>query len=77
MFPAEQFPQPVNPTQTESPGADAVDAAIAQWGSGPTRLLQVLREVQERCNYLPAPALETVASRLGLPLSQVRLMGRL
>jgi len=72
MFPAEQFPQPVNPTQTKSPGADAVDAAIAQWGSGPTRLLQVLREVQERCNYLPAPALETVASRLGLPLSQVR-----
>ena len=38
----------------------------------PTRLLQVLREVQEHDNYLPEPALEQVARRRALPLSQVR-----
>ncbi|MEY2920874.1 MAG: hypothetical protein RL261_2179 [Pseudomonadota bacterium] len=66
-------PQKVNQPQTELADIDeVVDAAIAQWGNRPTRLLQVLREVQEHCNYLPQPALERVAQRLGLPLSQVR-----
>ena len=63
----------VNLPPTEPAGIDpVVAAAIAQWGDGPTRLLQVLREVQEHYNYLPEPALERVAQRLGLPLSQVR-----
>ncbi len=58
----------MNPPQTELAGIDeVVDAAIAHWGDRPTRLLQVLREVQEHCNYLPEPALERVAQRLGLP----------
>lgn len=36
--------------------AACVDAAVAQWGSDSTRLLQVLRQVQERYNHLPADA---------------------
>jgi [NiFe] hydrogenase diaphorase moiety large subunit len=52
--------------------AALVDDAIAPWGAQPTRLVQVLREIQERCNHLPAPALQLVAQRLGLPLAQVR-----
>jgi [NiFe] hydrogenase diaphorase moiety large subunit len=51
---------------------DTVDAAVAYWGSDSTRLLQVLREVQERHNYVPAAALEHAAQRLQLPISQVR-----
>jgi [NiFe] hydrogenase diaphorase moiety large subunit len=52
--------------------ADCVDAAIDQWGAEPTRLLQVLRAVQERYNHLPPAALERAAERLGLPIARVR-----
>jgi [NiFe] hydrogenase diaphorase moiety large subunit len=49
-----------------------VDAAVARWGAEPTSLLQVLREVQERYNHLPAVALERVAERLRTPIARVR-----
>lgn len=49
-----------------------VDEAVRHWGNGQTRLLQVLREVQERCNFLPPAALERVAERLQLPIARVR-----
>ncbi|HWJ04613.1 MAG TPA: NADH-ubiquinone oxidoreductase-F iron-sulfur binding region domain-containing protein [Steroidobacteraceae bacterium] len=52
--------------------ADCVDAAVAYWGSDSTRLLQVLREVQERYNHVPPAALEHAARRLQLPISRVR-----
>jgi len=52
--------------------ADCVDAAVAYWGSDSTRLLQVLREVQERYNHVPPAALEHVARRLCVPISRVR-----
>lgn len=51
---------------------DCVDDAVAYWGSDSTRLLQVLREVQERYNHVPPAALEHAARRLQLPISRVR-----
>jgi [NiFe] hydrogenase diaphorase moiety large subunit len=45
---------------------------VARWRREPTRLLQVLREIQEACNYIPPPALARVAQALQVPLSRVR-----
>ena len=49
-----------------------VDDAIAAWGGAPTCVLQVLREVQERYNFVPPAAIERVASRLELSIARVR-----
>lgn len=49
-----------------------VAEALERWGNDPTHLVQVLREVQEHCGWLPPAALTTVARRLKLPLAAVR-----
>ncbi len=49
-----------------------VDAAVEHWGSRPTSLLQVLREVQDACGWLPPAALSSIAERLSVPLAGVR-----
>lgn len=46
--------------------------ALERWGNDPTHLVQVLREVQEHCGWLPPAALTTVARQLKLPLAAVR-----
>jgi [NiFe] hydrogenase diaphorase moiety large subunit len=59
--------------QPDLTGLEAcVDAAIAEWGEQPTQLVQVLREIQERYNFLPETALERVSQRLGVPLARAR-----
>ena len=59
--------------QPEPYGVEAcVDAAVATWGHDSTRLLQVLREVQERYNHVPPAAMESIALRLGLPIARIR-----
>ena len=45
---------------------------MARWGSAPTRLLQVLRETQEQLGFLPPPALERIAERLGVSIATAR-----
>ncbi len=45
---------------------------MTRWGSDPTHLLQVLREVQESCGWLSQEALASIARQLGLPLAAVR-----
>ncbi|HEX9207204.1 MAG TPA: NAD(P)H-dependent oxidoreductase subunit E [Steroidobacteraceae bacterium] len=63
----------MNDTQIEPADVAAcVDSAVARWGNGSTQLLQVLREVQERFNYVPPSAMERVAACLGLPIARVR-----
>ncbi|HEX6571865.1 MAG TPA: NADH-ubiquinone oxidoreductase-F iron-sulfur binding region domain-containing protein [Steroidobacteraceae bacterium] len=63
----------MNETRMGVSGIDAcVDAAVERWGSAPTQLLQVLREVQERYRWLPPAALDHAARRLGLPIARVR-----
>ena len=49
-----------------------VRETVARWNRDPTRLLQVLREVQQACGWLPPAALAQVARQLGLPLARVR-----
>ena len=49
-----------------------VGVVVARWNRDPTRLLQVLREVQEACGWLPPAALAQVARQLDLPLARVR-----
>ncbi len=57
----------------QAPDVDTlVRASVARWRHEPTRLLQVLREVQEACNYIPPPALTLIAHLLRLPLSRVK-----
>ena len=59
---------PSDPADIES----CVDAAVERWGSEATQLLQVLREVQERYNYVPPAAMDRAAYRLGLSVARVR-----
>jgi [NiFe] hydrogenase diaphorase moiety large subunit len=49
-----------------------VAEALERWNSDQTHLLQVLREVQERCGWLAPEALTSIARQLGLPLAAVR-----
>ena len=51
---------------------DCVDAALRRRGREPHRLLQLLVDIQAALNFLPASALERLASALDLPLAHVR-----
>jgi [NiFe] hydrogenase diaphorase moiety large subunit len=48
-----------------------VGRIASRWAHDPARLLQVLREVQEDCGYVPPRALMLVARDLRLPYSRV------
>ena len=50
----------------------AVEDALRTWGREPTRLLQVLRQVQEPLGFLPPAALERIAAELNVPIARVR-----
>ena len=57
----------------QAPDVEAlVRKSIARWRNDPTRLLQVLREIQESLNHVPPQALSLVARLLRLPLSRVK-----
>jgi [NiFe] hydrogenase diaphorase moiety large subunit len=45
---------------------------VARWRHDPARLLQILREVQETCGYVPPRAQAQIARSLRIPLSRVR-----
>ncbi|HET7202442.1 MAG TPA: NADH-ubiquinone oxidoreductase-F iron-sulfur binding region domain-containing protein [Steroidobacteraceae bacterium] len=63
----------MNDRDRDVSGTEAcVDAAVQRWGSQPTRLVQVLREIQEHYNWLPPAALDRTAQRLALPIARVR-----
>jgi [NiFe] hydrogenase diaphorase moiety large subunit len=53
------------------PGQLVADVLV-RWGTTPLNLVQVLREVQEGCGWLPPDALAEIAQRLGLTLAAVR-----
>ncbi len=48
-----------------------VDEIINEYEGDDSWLVMILQDVQEEYNYLPAPALERVAAKLGIPLSRV------
>jgi [NiFe] hydrogenase diaphorase moiety large subunit len=59
------------PAAAGEPG-QLVAAVLGRWGTSPLNLLQVLREVQEACGWLPPEALSDIAQRLELTLAAVR-----
>ena len=48
-----------------------VDDILRRYEGNPGALIAILQDLQSRYRYLPRPALEVVASRRGVPLSQV------
>jgi [NiFe] hydrogenase diaphorase moiety large subunit len=60
------------PAFDDSTLEEVVRRAIDTWGSEPTQLLQVLREVQETLGFLPSPALARIARALAVPIARVR-----
>ncbi len=48
-----------------------VDRIIDSYDGEPASLVMILQDVQDACNYLPAPALKHVAGAMGVPLSRV------
>ena len=63
-------PEPAEIAAPDHEGA--VRRVVARWRHDPTRLVQVLREVQEACGDLAPEALASVARALRLPLARVR-----
>jgi [NiFe] hydrogenase diaphorase moiety large subunit len=51
--------------------AEAAAAAMARHRHDPHELLQVLREVQEGCGWIPPEAIDCIQSRLSLPRSKI------
>lgn len=51
--------------------AEALDAILAEYATGPGALMPVLQAAQRAYGYLPAPVLEAIAEALELPLADV------
>jgi [NiFe] hydrogenase diaphorase moiety large subunit len=48
-----------------------IDEVLNRFRRDPTRLVQILREVQQFLGYLPAPAITRIAAAVGLPRARV------
>jgi len=61
------------PMTVEAPPLDLtpVDAVLEKYGGDASWLVMILQDVQTAYNWLPRPALERVAQRLGVSLSRV------
>jgi NADH-quinone oxidoreductase subunit E len=51
-----------------------VDTIIERHGADSTALLAIMQDVQEELRYLPRPAMERVADKLGIPITRVYQM---
>jgi [NiFe] hydrogenase diaphorase moiety large subunit len=51
--------------------AQSAAAAMARHRHDPRELVQVLREVQEECGWIPPEAIDCIQARLGLPRSKI------
>jgi len=49
----------------------SVRRSVARWGHDPHNVLQVLREVQEECGFIPPPAIALIARLLRLSYARV------
>ncbi len=60
------------PLASMAPGAaEAAAAAMARHRHDPLELLQVLREVQEACGWIPPEAIDCIEARLALPRAKI------
>ncbi|MEW5920029.1 MAG: NADH-quinone oxidoreductase subunit NuoE [Bacillota bacterium] len=50
---------------------ETINAVLAEHGARRENLIPLLQEVQERLGYLPKPAMEEIASALGVPAVEV------
>ncbi|MGE5492887.1 MAG: NAD(P)H-dependent oxidoreductase subunit E, partial [Actinomycetota bacterium] len=51
--------------------AGIVDRVVARWRRDPTCMVQILREVQEQCDWLPPYAIDRLQSVLGVPRTKI------
>ncbi|HZX31201.1 MAG TPA: NAD(P)H-dependent oxidoreductase subunit E [Rhodocyclaceae bacterium] len=51
--------------------ADIVDRVVARWRRDPTCMVQILREIQEQCDWLPPEAIDRLQSVLGVPRTKI------
>ena len=56
-----------------SPGAvaEAVAATVARYGANPSYILQMLREIQEACDWISPEAIDRLQRSLGLPRTKI------
>jgi len=48
-----------------------IDAIVERHGAGPSSLITILHEVQEKVGYLPEEVLDHVAEKMGVPVADV------
>lgn len=51
--------------------AGIVDRIVARWRRDPTCMVQILREVQEACDWLPSEAIDRLQAALGVPRTKI------
>jgi [NiFe] hydrogenase diaphorase moiety large subunit len=51
--------------------AGIVDRVVARWRRDPTCMVQILREVQEACDWLPPEAIDRMQEVLGVPRTKI------
>ncbi|HJW26113.1 MAG TPA: NAD(P)H-dependent oxidoreductase subunit E [Rhodocyclaceae bacterium] len=51
--------------------AGIVDRVVARWRRDPTCMVQILREVQEACDWLPPEAIDRLQAVLGVPRTKI------
>lgn len=51
--------------------AGIVDRVVARWRRDPTCMVQILREVQEQCDWLPPEAIDRLQAVLGVPRTKI------
>jgi len=56
---------------TSDPVADAVSAALARYRGNPHYILQMLREIQEACDWIPPEAIDRLQVELRLPRTKI------
>jgi len=56
---------------TEDSVADAVSATVARYGGNPHYVLQMLREIQESCDWISPEAIDRLQSALCLPRTKI------
>ena len=58
-------------TDLETDLEPRVRRVVSRWSHDPTGLVQILREVQEACDWIPPEAIDRLQSLLGVPRTKI------
>jgi len=58
-------------TETLNSVAEAVSATVARYRASPHYILQMLREIQEACDWIPPEAIDLLQEALRLPRTKI------